>query len=383
MPIQPFTLPYSQSAVDDLRLRLSRTRWPDEIPGSNWAYGFDLHFLQEICTYWRDQFDWKAELERLSTLHHYRFVSDGIGIHFIHERGKGPNPHPLIVTHGWPGSFLEMLRIIPLLIDPAAHGGDPADSFDVVVPSMPGYGFSDRPTRSGMNIFRIAEIWASLMKELGYGRFAAQGGDFGAGVSTILGLRYSSQTIGIHLNYIPGSYKPHLPPDAKLAKQEEQFLKDDESWYDRAGSYAHIQRTQPQTAAYGVNDSPAALAAWVLEKFRDWADCDGDVYRRFSRDELLANVTLYWMTETANSSFRLYYEGARAPLHFGPKDFVGVPCGIARFPKEEPFPPRPWVERGYNVQRWTEMPRGGHFGAAEEPELLAEDIRAFFRGLRK
>jgi len=383
MPIQPFTIPYSQSAIDDLRLRLSRTRWPDEMPGSEWAYGFDLRFLQEICVYWRDQFDWKAEVERLSTLHHYRFTTDGIGIHFIHERGKGPDPLPLIITPGWPGSFLEMLRIIPLLTDPGPHGGDPADSFDIVVPSMPGYGFSDRPIRPGMNTFRIAELWAALMQELGYSRFAAQGGDFGAGVSTILGLRHPSRTIGIHLNYIPGSYRPHLLPDAKLAAEESQFQQDDERWNDRSGAYAHIQRTHPQTAAFGLNDSPAALAAWILEKFRDWADCDGDVYRRFSRDELLANVTLYWITETIHSSFRLYYEGARAPLHFGRNDFVKVPCAIVRFPKEEPFPPRPWVERGYNVQRWTEMPRGGHFAAAEEPELLAKDIRTFFRDLRR
>ena len=296
MTIQRFTLPYSQSSVDDLRLRLSRTRWPDEIPGSEWAYGFDLRFLQEICAYWKDQFDWKAEVERLSALHHYRFTTEGIGIHFIHERGKGPDPLPLIITHGWPGSFLEMLRVIPLLTDPGAHSGDPADSFDVVVPSMPGYGFSDRPQRPGMNTFRIAELWATLMQELGYSRFAAQGGDFGAGVSTILGLRHPSRMIGIHLNYIPGSYKPHLPPHAKLAAEEAQFQQDDERWYDRSGAYAHIQRTHPQTAAFGLNDSPAALAAWILEKFRDWADCDGDVYRRFTRDELLANVTLYWIT---------------------------------------------------------------------------------------
>lgn len=383
MSLQPFTLPYSQSAVDDLRDRLGRTRWPDEIRGSGWAYGFDQGFLKEICAYWKDQFDWKAEIERLSVLHHYRFVSHDIGIHFIHERGKGPDPLPLIITHGWPGSFLEMLQIIPMLTDPAGHGGHPSDSFDVVVPSMPGYGFSDRPTRPGMNTFRIAEIWVGLMQELGYSRFAAQGGDFGAGVSTILGLRHSSRISGIHLNYIPGSYRPYLPPDATLAPEESQFQQDDERWYDRSGAYAHIQRTHPQTAAYGVNDSPAALAAWILEKFRDWSDCDGDVYRRFSRDELLANVTLYWMTETIHSSFRLYYEGSRAPLHFGPEDYMHVPCAIARFPKEEPFPPRPWIERGYNVQRWTEMPRGGHFAAAEEPKLLAEDIRSFFRGLRK
>jgi pimeloyl-ACP methyl ester carboxylesterase len=276
-----------------------------------------------------------------------------------------------------------MLKIIPVLTDPASYGGDPSDSFDVVVPSMPGYGFSDRPARRGMNTFSIAGLWVGLMNELGYSRFAAQGGDIGASVSTILGLRHSNCVIGIHLNYIPGSYRPHLEAETKLRPEEEEFLRDATRWYDESGAYAHIQRTHPQTAAYGLNDSPAALAAWILEKFRGWSDCDGDLYRRFTRDELLSNVTLYWMTETIHSSFRLYYEGRRAPLQFGQGDFVFVPCAIARFPKEAPFPPRCWIERGYNVQRWTEMPSGGHFGAAEEPELMADDIRAFFRGFRE
>ncbi len=275
-----------------------------------------------------------------------------------------------------------MLRIIPRLTDPASHAADPADSFDVVVPSLPGFGFSDRPIRPGMNTFRIAEIWTGLMDDLGYSRFAAQGGDFGASVSTILGLRHADRILGIHLNYIPGSYRPPLDPSAKLDAVEEQFLKDAARWYDESGAYAHLQRTHPQTAAYGLNDSPAALAAWILEKFRAWSDCNGDLYGRFTRDELLSNVTLYWITETIHSSFRLYYEGGKAPLHFAPGEFVHVPCAIARFPKEEPFPPRPWIERGYNLQHWTDMPRGGHFAAAEEPELLAQDIRAFFRRFR-
>jgi pimeloyl-ACP methyl ester carboxylesterase len=382
MSVEPFSIPFSQQAVNDLQDRLRRTRWLDEIPGSAWEYGVGIQFLQEICKYWRDQFDWKAQVEKLSVFHHYRYTADDLGVHFIHERGKGPSPIPLILTHGWPGSFLEMLKIIPLLIDPASHGGDSTDSFDVVVPSLPGFGFSDRPTSRGMNTFRIAEMWVGLMTELGYGRFAAQGGDFGAGVSTILGLRHSESVIGVHLNYIPGSYRPHLEVEAKLRPEEEEFLRDAARWYDESGAYAHIQRTHPQTAAYGLNDSPAALAAWVLEKFRDWSDCDGDVYSRFTREELLSNVTLYWMTETIYSSFRLYYESRKAPLQFGPGDFVSVPCAIARFPKEAPLPPRGWIERGYNVQRWTDMPRGGHFAAAEEPELLAGDIRAFFRGLR-
>jgi microsomal epoxide hydrolase len=220
------------------------------------------------------------------------------------------------------------------------------------------------------------------MRELGYDRFAAQGGDLGAGVSTALGLRHPERVIGIHLNYIPGSYQPYLPPDAKLAPEEQEFVREKTRWFEQNGAYAHIQRTHPQTAAYGLNDSPAALAAWIVEKFRDWSDCDGDLYGRFTRDELLANVTLYWMTETIHSSFRLYWEGAQAPMQFREGDFVSAPCAIARFPKEAPFPPREWVERGYNVQRWTEMPRGGHFAANEEPQLLADDIRSFFRGLR-
>ena len=382
MGIEPFTIPFSQPAVDDLRDRLRRTRWPDEIPGANWESGVDLKFLQQICEYWVDRFDWKAQVERFSTFHHYRYSSENLRIHFIHERGKGPAPIPLILTHGWPGSFLEMMRIIPLLTDPASYGGSSTDAFDVVIPSLPGYGFSDRPAGPGMNVFRIAELWTSLMNELGYNRFAAQGGDLGAGVSTALGLRHPDRIVALHLNYIPGSYRPFLEPDTKLTSAEEEFFKVAGRWADERGAYAHVQRTRPQTVAYGLNDSPTGLAAWILEKFREWSDCDGDLYRRFTRDELLADVTLYWMTETIHSSFRLYFEGRKAPLQFGEGEFVHVPTGIARFPKELPFPPRVWIERGYNLRHWTEMPRGGHFAAAEEPELLAEDLRAFFRRFR-
>jgi pimeloyl-ACP methyl ester carboxylesterase len=274
-----------------------------------------------------------------------------------------------------------MLKIIPLLTDPATHGGDPAVSFDVVVPSLPGFGFSARPTKPGMNTFRIADLWLSLMRELGYERFAAQGGDFGAAVSTILGLRHAGHVMGIHLNYIPGSYRPYLEPGTKPDSIEQQFLDDADRWYVDSGAYAHLQRNTPQTAAYGLNDSPAALAAWIVEKFRDWADCNGDVERRFSKDELLTNVTLYWVTETIHSSCRLYYESKKMPLQFRKEDHVRVPCAIAHFPKEAPFPPRAWIERGYSIQHWTEMPRGGHFAAAEEPVLLARDIAAFFGSL--
>lgn len=382
MNLEPFSVPFSQHELDELRRRLGRIRWPDEVPGSRWEYGVDLRFLQQICRYWRNEFDWKLQVERLSAFHHYRYQWEGLGVHFMHERGKGPTPIPLILTHGWPGSFIEMLRIIPLLADPAAHGGDSVDAFDVVVPSLPGFGFSDRPVRRGMNTFRVAELWADLMSELGYSRFAAQGGDLGAGVSTILGLRHAHRMIGVHLNYIPGSYRPYLEERPELSPAEKEFIMSAARWSEESGAYAHIQRTCPQTAAFGLNDSPVGLAAWILEKFRAWSDCGGDLYQRFGRDELLTNVTLYWMTETISSSFRMYYENRKAPLQFGPGDFVQPPCAVARFPKEISAPPREWVERGYNVQHWTEMPRGGHFAAMEEPELLAQDIRAFFRGFR-
>ena len=276
-----------------------------------------------------------------------------------------------------------MLKILPLLTDPSANGHDAADSFDVVIPSLPGFGYSDKPSQLGVNLFRIAEIWVELMGALSYQRFAAHGGDLGAGVSTALGLRHSEHIIGIHLNYIPGSYRPYLPPGTTPNAIEERFLAGTASWFDENGAYAHLQGTRPSTPSYGLNDSPAGLAAWIVEKFRDWSDCEGDIYRIFTRDELLRNITLYWLTETISSSFRLYYEGRKAPLRFSADDFVRVPCGIARFPKEIVFPPKEWVQRGYNVQHWTELLRGGHFAALEQPEILAADIRDFFRSLRR
>jgi pimeloyl-ACP methyl ester carboxylesterase len=239
MSIEPFPLPYSPSALDDLRSRLARTRWPDEVAGSGWEGGASLAFMREICRYWKDEFDWKAQIDRLSALHHYNYTTDGLGIHFIHERGSGPSPLPLVLTHGWPGSFLEMLKIIPLLTDPAHHGGDPADAFDVVVPSLPGYGYSSRPASPGMNSFRIAELWATLMQELGYDRFSAQGGDIGASVTTVLGLRHADRVLGIHLNYIPGSYRPHLEAETMLSSTELAFLDDAERWYAESGGYSH------------------------------------------------------------------------------------------------------------------------------------------------
>jgi pimeloyl-ACP methyl ester carboxylesterase len=384
MDVQPFTINIPQSTLADLQQRLGLTRWPDEIAGSGWSHGADLNYMQEIVRHWQTRFDWRYQEKAINRFRQFRAEIQGLSIHFIHERADGPGPIPLLITHGWPGSFVEMLKIIPRLTDPVSYGGSAEDSFDVIVPSMPGYGFSDRATQEGMNAFRIAELWAQLMAGLGYKRFAAQGGDWGASVATCLGLLNSENVIGLHLNYIPGSFKPYLDPKSHgLSATETAFLKEQESWLQTEGGYAHVQATKPQTVAFGLNDSPVGLAAWIIEKFRGWSDCGGAVERRFTKDELLTNVMIYWVTQTIHSSMRLYYEGRRQPLHFKEGQSVQVPCAVARFPKEEPFPPREWIERGYNVQRWTEFTSGGHFAAMEEPELLVEDIRAFFRPFRR
>lgn len=380
MPVERFRLPYSQSSVDDLRDRLRATRWPEELPGTPWEHGFARNILMELCSWWRDEFDWKAQIHRLSTLDHFIFTSGASRIHFVHARGRGPDPLPIVLTHGWPGSFIEMLRVIPLLIDPARHGGEAADSFDVIVPSLPGYGFSGPPAE-GTSVFRVADLWVALMQALGYERFVAQGGDIGAGVTSALALRHPERVLGIHLNFIPGSYRPCLDDAPPLSAAEQRFLADQTAWRDENGAYAHLQSTRPQTAGYALNDSPAGLAAWILEKFREWSDCGGDVLRCFDRNELFTNVTLYWMTQTIHSSFRMYYEGRKAPMHLAKRERVAVPCGVAHFPKEILFPPREWVERGYNVCQWTEMPKGGHFAALEQPEMLVQDIRSFCRDL--
>ena|SRR5437870_603508 len=383
MEVRPYTVNIPKMVLDDLRERIARTRWPDEISGTGWEYGTDLKFMMDLIEYWQTRFDWRAQERAINSFTHFRATVDGTGIHFIHEKGKGPTPLPIIITHGWPGSFVEMLRLIPLLTDPASHGASPRDAFDVVVPSLPGFGFSDRPTQPGMNNFRIADLWATLMNGLGYPRYGVQGGDWGASVSTLLGLAHPANVIGLHLNFIPGSYMPYLGTSARgLSDAERSFLKDVDEWAATEGGYWHIQRTRPQTLAYGLNDSPAGLAAWIIEKFRAWSDCAGDIERRFTKDELLTNVSIYWFTQSIHSSCRLYFETRQRPLSFNEDERVTVPCGVARFPLEAPFPPREWVERGYAVTHWSEMSRGGHFAAMEEPHLLAEDIRSFFRTLR-
>jgi pimeloyl-ACP methyl ester carboxylesterase len=381
MEVRPFRVRVPESALADLSRRLSEARLPRRGASPGWSGGMDLDDLEELLEHWRSRFDWRAVEARINALPGFHAAVEGIEIHFLHFRGEGPAPLPLVVTHGWPGSFLEMLDLAPLLASPAAHGADAGDAFDVVVPSLPGYGFS-APGPPGTSPRRIAELWTSLMDGLGYARFGLQGGDWGASVATRLALAHPDRVAGLHLNYVPGSYSPDVSGRA-LSDAETAFRREQAEWLDQEGGYGHIQATRPQTLACALSDSPAGLAAWIVEKFREWSDCGGDVERRFSKDSLLANVTLYWLTETVSSSIRLYAEGRADPLRFAPGERVRVPTAIARFPKEAPFPPREWVERGYDVVRWTEMPRGGHFAAMEEPELLAGDLRDFFRPLRR
>jgi len=383
MEVTPFTINIPDVVLDDLRRRLELTRWPGDSPGGNWDYGTNLTYLQELVDYWRRHFDWRAQEQRLNAFSHYKATIDGLGVHFIRQPGQGPRPMPLIITHGWPGSFFEMYKLIPLLTDPGAHGGNPSDAFDVVVPSMPGYGFSEPSTQPGMHVFKVAELWAKLMTEhLGYQRFGAQGGDWGASVTAYLGFAYPQQLIGIHVTSMTRP-TPYLGPGSQaLLAAEQAYLEQREAWLQAEGGYSHIQGTKPQTLSYGLNDSPAGLAAWIVEKYRTWSDCQGDVESRFTKDELLTTITLYWVTQTINSSTRLYYETQRQPWSLRRGERVVVPSAMAAFPREISRPPREWGERSFNVQRWTVMPRGGHFAALEEPELLAEDIRAFFRPLR-
>ena len=383
MTPEKFTIAVPDAVLDDLARRLDATRWPDEIVDAGWDYGTNLAYLKALAGYWRRGYDWRRQEAALNQLPQYRLEIDGLRLHFVHCRGKGPAPLPLVISHGWPGSFVEMVKLIPLLTDPAAHGGRAEDAFDVVVPSLPGYGFSARPRERGMNQNRIAALWAKLMAALGYQRFGAQGGDWGASVSSALGLDHPDRHIGIPHNFIAGRFLlggTLTPPAADDVAA--LYLKQLRAWWDSEGGYNHEQATKPQTLAYGLNDSPVGLAGWIVEKFRTWSDCGGEPERIFSKDELLTNIMLYWVTETMPSSTRLYWESREQPLRLSPRNRVTPPVAVAVFPKEIPMPARALAERGYNITRWTEMPAGGHFAAMEQPALLAQDLRDFFRPLR-
>ena len=383
MEVRPFEISVEQSVLDDLQVRLTHTRWPDEIPGAEWDYGSNLDYIKELVEYWRTDFDWRAQEKKLNAFHHFKSEVEGLDIHFIHERGTGPNPIPLVITHGWPSTFFEMTKIIPLLADPGSQGADPADSFDVVAPSLPGFGFSQATGERGMQVQKVADLWAKLMTEnLGYPKFAAQGGDIGAGVTSRLGYAHHDKLYGIHLTSVTRP-TPYLGPGARsLTEEETAHMAQRDQWFQDEGGYNHIQGTKPQTLSYGLNDSPAGLAAWIVEKYRTWSDCHGDVESSYTKDELLTTVTIYWVTGTIGSSVRMYKENQSHLWTMEPDEIVAAPAGMALFPQEIARPPREWAERSYDVRRWQEMPRGGHFAALEEPELLAHEVREFFRPLR-
>jgi microsomal epoxide hydrolase len=372
-----------EEVLDDLRRRLAAARLPDQIPGSGWGYGTDGAYLRELCSYWRDKFDWRAQETLLNRFEHHHTLIGGQKLHFVHARSNVPGALPLVITHGWPGSVFEFYKIIGPLVDPVAHGGNERDAFHVVCPSIPGYGFSGPTHEPGWDVRRVAETFAKLMARLGYSKYGAQGGDWGSIITTQLALVDPEHVAGIHLNMVVAGPPPGAAnPMEGVSAAEMKALADMGDFQKNETGYQQIQGTKPQTLGYALNDSPTGLAAWIVEKFRTWSDCGGDVERRFSKDELLTNIMIYWVTETINSSVRLYCETMRAGRFAASAERVRVPTGCSIFPKEIYRPPRRWAEAHFNVLQWTTHASGGHFAALEEPVALVEDIRSFFRKLR-
>jgi pimeloyl-ACP methyl ester carboxylesterase len=370
--VKPFRIDIPQAALDDLRDRLARTRWPDQLPGVGWDYGISLEYARELAEYWRTGYDWRVHEARLNAFDQFTTTIDGQNIHFLHVRSAEPDALPLIITHGWPGSVVEFMNVIGPLTDPAAYGGDPADAFHVVAPSIPGYGFSGPTGDRGWDVRRVARAWASLMHRLGYPRYGAQGGDWGSAISRELGLTAPEQVIGVHLNMLI----VRVPDDpGELTEEETSRLQAMRRFRSAGSGYSAIQSTRPQTLAYGLTDSPAGQLAWIAEKFSEWTGETVD------RDQLLTNITLYWLTGTAGSSARLYYETARSRA-WRPTAASSVPTGVAVFPKEIVPPIRRFAELSDNIVHWAEFDRGGHFAAMEVPDLLVGDVREFFLPLR-
>ena len=380
---EPFTLDVPKSDVDDLHTRLSLTRFPDQAPEVAWKYGTDVGFMQKLILYWRETFDWRAAEARLNALPQYRVAIDGIDLHYLHVPGKGPAPIPLLLSHGWPGSVFEFLELIPRLTDPARFGGDPADAVTVVAPSLPGYGLSFQPGQVRFGVEEIAGTFVSLMTDvLGHDRFAAQGGDWGSFITSRIAYDVPDRVIGIHLNMIPVRRDPGMVTDP--TPQERRYIDELKAFLKEETGYQWIQGTRPQTLAFGLSDSPAGLAAWIVEKFRIWSDCGDDVESVFSLDDLLANISLYWFTGCIGASFFPYYARMHRPWPVPDGGPITPPTAYAAFPKEIVRPPRSLAERVYvDIRQWTAMDRGGHFAAMEQPEALARDILDFLRALRQ
>jgi epoxide hydrolase len=375
--ITPFRIAVADAVLDDLKARLRRTRWPEAELVADWSQGAPLAWIKEVCRYWLEEYDWRQREAQLNRFAQFTTPVDGVDIHFVHVRSPHPNAMPLIMTHGWPGSIVEFHKVIEPLTNPTAHGGNAADAFHLICPSLPGYGFSGKPTTTGWGIDRIAASWAVLMDRLGYARYGAQGGDWGSAVTASLGAQDAAHCAGIHVTLAMAS----RPAEGDTSVEAARALAGIKHYRDWDSGYSKQQSTRPQTLGYGLTDSPSGQAAWILEKFWAWTDCDGHPENVLGRDELLDNVMLYWVTETATSSARLYWES------FGPKrrstHTISVPTGVAVFPKEIVPPVRRWMESTYtNIRHWSEMPKGGHFAAFEQPALFVDDVRTFFRTLR-
>jgi microsomal epoxide hydrolase len=380
MPPEQFVLEISDAEIADLKNRLALTRLPDAAPGEPWAYGTSVEYMRDLVSYWKDSFDWRTQEAALNDFPQFKVPLHDIDVHYLHVPGVGPNPYPLLLMHGWPGSVFEFLDIIPRLTDPARFGGDARDAFTVVAPSLPGYGLSFQPGQKRFIIQDVAACLHDLMTDiLGYRKFAAQGGDWGAGIASLIGQKYPSSVSGIHLNllYVPREkISPNSESEARYNEKLALFLKEE-------AGYQQIQGTKPQTLAFALTDSPAGLAAWITEKFHRWSDNDGVPESAISRDRMLANISLYWFTAAIGSSFWPYYGRLHFGLPISPEHPISVPTGYAAFPKEIIIPPRSLAEKTYtNIQRWTEMKKGGHFAAMEQPAALAAEIQDFFRQLR-
>lgn len=377
--MHPFVINVPQKVLDDLQRRLAQTRWPVPLPGSGWERGANLAYVQELCAYWRDHYEWRQQERELNRYPGFLCEVDGVDWHFWHVKGTGPNPFPLLLIHGWPGSIYEFHQLVGPFTDPAAHGGDPADAFDVVVPALPGFGWSGKPRESGWGPQRIAAAFHHLMTyELGYSRYGAQGGDWGSAVTSWLGAAHAGQVVGIHLNLLAPLQPPVGEDDTEEAKAELARR----AWSQaRETGYANVQGTKPMSLGIAQSDSPAGIAAWIVEKFQTFSDCDGELERVYTKDQLLTNIMFYWAPNSITSAANLYYEAQHAPPPFPPQR-IEVPTAYAHFPKEIWHSQRSWAEPYYNIQRWTEMPRGGHFAALEQPALFVDDVREFFRTVR-
>lgn len=374
--IEPFTVSIPDEDIADLRARLGRTRWADPAPVDDWSQGVPLPYVRDLCAHWMDGYHWPDRERRLNAFPQYRTEIDGLGIHFIHAPSSHPGALPLVLTHGWPGSVVEFLDVIGPLTDPTAHGGDAADAFHVVVPSLPGYAFSDKPRETGWGVERTARAWSELMARLGYSRYGAQGGDWGAMVTTSLGQQDPAHLAGIHLNMIIGFPGPD---DGELTEGEQAAMAGVAHYSQWDSGYSKQQSTRPQTLGYALVDSPAGQCAWILEKFWSWTDTDGDPVGALGADRILDNVMLYWLNAAGASSARMYWESFNNPP-LGP---VGVPMGGSVFPKEIFRCSRRWAERQYtDIRHWGEPARGGHFAAFEQPTTFVEEVRAFFRTVR-